>query len=316
MQQPRGTQERGLARSAIAQTIAAQYVTGRRGFTVVELLVVVAVIALLMGLLIPALRAIKTSSRQGVEMSAARQLMTAYIAYAAVHNDAVLPGYHDSPRAFDAQNLPIAGGALETARRRYLWRLAPYFNYNLRGLYLNENAELLERLEQEERTEYLYIASLVPSLGLNTEWMGGDASMSLAFLPPGHPMYEVLDLHRFYVRSMAQVLRPNELIVFASARSRGNDPTVPSQIVEGYFKVTSPYLSELSGYRWADDFHPNDEPSQFGYLSLRYDNRAVCAFVDGHTDSLTATQLKDMQHWANWATSPDWRIPRINQDQD
>src|SRR5687768_11281487 len=124
-----------------------------RGSTIVELLVVVAVVAVLVGLLLAALRSIKSSGRQTVELNAAKHLMSAYTNYAAAHNDFVIPGYadwvpykdaHPASRqllAYDKAGKEIAGGLLNTARQRYLWRLAPYLSYNLRGLYTNENEE-------------------------------------------------------------------------------------------------------------------------------------------------------------------------------
>ncbi len=54
----------------------------RRGFTLIELLVVIAVIALLMALLVPALRAAREQARRAVCLSNLRQLTTAWLLYA------------------------------------------------------------------------------------------------------------------------------------------------------------------------------------------------------------------------------------------
>ena len=59
----------------------------RRGFTLVELLVVIAIIALLMGILMPALRAAKDQVRRTVCASNLRQLMLATIIYSGEWDD-------------------------------------------------------------------------------------------------------------------------------------------------------------------------------------------------------------------------------------
>jgi prepilin-type N-terminal cleavage/methylation domain-containing protein len=293
--------------------------TKKNGFTIVELLVVIGVIALLLGILLPALSAAKSSGRQALELSTARQLMGAYTAYAAAHKDFVLPGYGDKVpntpngrvlRAYDAKGKEIAGGQLDTARKRYVWRLAPYLNYELRGLYTNQNEELLENLDQQAYADYLYKASVSPSLGLNSEWVGGDAD-AYGFLPPDSPLRNAFDFNRYYVTAMAQARNPDKLLVFASGRGKSPNPS-EGGIVEGYFRVRSPYFTTLTGYRWSTEYDPNDpEPANYGYLSPRYGGNVVTAFIDGHADVLDKRKLKDMRHWANWADAPDWRLPQI-----
>ena len=65
----------------------------RGGFTLVELLVVVAVIALLIGLLLPALSSARRAGQLVVSMSNVRQITTAALAYTYDHDDqwAVIP---------------------------------------------------------------------------------------------------------------------------------------------------------------------------------------------------------------------------------
>ncbi len=263
----------------------------RSGFTIVELLVTMGIIALLMGLLLPTLRAVRQAGNQTLEMSAARQLMVAYNGYANVHLGAVLPGYGEG-QALDASGNPINA----IAARRYPWRIAPYLDYSFRGLYLNENEDLLEKLENEDPWLYRYAVSLFPSLGLNTTWIGGDANEST-------PTY-LETFGRYYITRMAEATRPEKLIVFASAR--GTDPFGPlgSGVFEGWFRIQSPYLTT---YRWqADEFNPLDPPAHYGFLSPRYGGSSVVAFLDSHVGLLTKRQLKDMRLWANHATRPDW----------
>lgn len=62
-----------------------------RGFTLVELLVVIGVIALLIGLLLPSLGAARNAARQTVCSSNQRQLSTAWTMYANTYRDFAMP---------------------------------------------------------------------------------------------------------------------------------------------------------------------------------------------------------------------------------
>lgn len=67
-----------------------------RGFTLVELLVVIAIIALLIAILLPALTKARESARRTVCLSNLRQLYQLYQLYAVAHQDVIPIGYWDS----------------------------------------------------------------------------------------------------------------------------------------------------------------------------------------------------------------------------
>ena len=262
------------------------------GFTLVETLVVVGILAVLLGLLLSTLRGVKTSGRQMLEMSAARQLMMAYNAYANVHNGAVLPGYWTRMQARDEAGEPL--DLIPAAR--YPWRIAPYLDYNFRGLYVNENQDVLEDLEYRDRAIYRYAVSLFPSLGINGTWIGGD-EIDNTF---DHLMLR--HFGRIHMTRMSQAIRSEQLIVFASARGQDTMGPLGSSIFEGWYRIESPYFTS---YRWPDEFEPGD-PRRYGHLSPRYGGRVVAAFLDTHVGMLSKKQLKDMRHWAAQATEADW----------
>ena len=279
--------------------------TRQPGFTIVELLVVIGVMALLMGLLLPALRSVRQTASQSSEMSAARQLMLAYQTYANGNRDRVIPGYSDELPALDAAGRRIGVDVLTdirgpAARARYPWRIAPYLDYELLGLYVNENQELLEQYQQEDYDSYVYGVSLFPSLALNATWVGGN-SQEGGFDPTNLQVFG-----QYYVTTPTQVAHTDRLLVFASARG-GGDPFDP-QTREGNYRLLSPYLQLEDGYRWSESFNPGEPPSAFGFVSLRYAGRAVSAFIDGHVDVMGEEQFKDMRYWANDADRPDWAL--------
>ena len=65
--------------------------TARRGFTMIELLTVTAIIALLMSLLLPSLSAARDAARRVACLSNTRQLATAWTLYAHDHADYAMP---------------------------------------------------------------------------------------------------------------------------------------------------------------------------------------------------------------------------------
>jgi prepilin-type N-terminal cleavage/methylation domain-containing protein len=270
----------------------------RGGFTVIELLVVIAIVALVIGFSFPAISSIRNRAAQAREMVAARSLLQAWSSYATEQNGALLPGYRNGLPAFDENRNPIAAQTIGVAAARYPWRLAPYLGYNFRGLYLNENLKTLEALESTDYSNYLYLTSAYPSLGLNATWVGGDenqggfnASFQQAF-------------GKFYVSRMAEIRRTAQLIVFGSAR--GIDPMAlaDGKIEEGYFRVRSPNFTES---QWAAAYDPADAAS-CGQLSSRNGNRTVVGLADGHVEAKQVEELRDMRMWADRADVPDWKL--------
>lgn len=262
-----------------------------RAFSLVELLVVLAIIALLAGLLIPALGKAKYKAAQANEASTARQLMIAWHLYAGDHNDAVLPGYRHGLEAKDLQGRPIP----HPINARYPWRLAPYLGKNFGVMYANENRRLLGEFQRmDDPMIGIYAASVFPSLGINSVFVGGDDIE----LPPTPAAFARFG--PFCVMRVSEVRQPQRLMAFASARG-----PFEGRIVQGFYAVKPPFLAAR---RWAIEWNPADGPEAWGNVHPRFGNRAISAFVDGHSESLARPALQDMQHWANPADRPDWTI--------
>src|SRR3954449_9965873 len=71
----------------------------RRGFTLVELLVVIGIIALLISILLPSLSAAREQAKSIQCLSNLRQLSQAAVAYSGRFNSYVIPGYADTTMA-------------------------------------------------------------------------------------------------------------------------------------------------------------------------------------------------------------------------
>jgi prepilin-type N-terminal cleavage/methylation domain-containing protein len=265
-----------------------------KAFTLIELLVVIAVIAILSSLLLPALASGKRKAKKISEINAGKQLVVAWQLYADEHEDDVLPGYTSQAEAYDHKGNPLGS----PIRDRYPWRIAPYLGGNFRSIYVNEARRFLDDAENRSHDEYVYRASLYPSLGYNSVFLGGDEqkfnpSLAAASFGTG-----------WLVTRASNITRPSDVIAFASARSR------PGRTRDefGYYVVHPPFLTSR---KWDPDYASSAQPERYGYVHLRWGGRAVAAMTDGHVDSMGFSQLQDMRHWANTATSPDWIIPAL-----
>ncbi len=273
-----------------------------RGFTISELLVVVAVLAVLIGLVLPGMSHMRAAARRTTEISAARQLMVGFLAYATDHQGRVLPGYHPEPtlRAEDESGSNMYD--LGPVGARYPWRLAPYLDYDVRGLYVDR--WVLSGFE--DATNYPYLVSLYPSMGMNGTFIGGDGSAEgLGF----NDLYSNI-FGSFYITRLADARHPQRLITFASARIDLDDGSDATPVVEGYFIVRPPYLNER---KWTDAYpvdvtSDSDRAADWGYVSLRHRRKAVTAMLDGSTATLGEGELLDMRRWSDAASMPDWTL--------
>jgi type II secretory pathway pseudopilin PulG len=264
-----------------------------RGLTITELIVVIGIIALLLGLLLPMLRAARTSAHLTVDQNAARHLMLAYATYATVNLDQLLPGHRLGLEATDPGGKPVE----PSAAARYPWRIAPYLDYAIRDLFAPGTRDLLENLEVASPGRYRYAVSKYPALGLNSTWLGGDDEDT---------MFHAQAVYgRYYATHFSRVRRPHQMVTFAS--TWGVDTLGPPQgTVQGWYVVKSPWDHSR---RWEHLPYEPDDPEWWGHLAFRYgyyDAEALVAFLDGHQELRAEDGLDDMRLWAEPADAKEW----------
>jgi prepilin-type N-terminal cleavage/methylation domain-containing protein/prepilin-type processing-associated H-X9-DG protein len=271
----------------------------RSAFTLIELLVVVAIICILTTLSIAVAGKVKKHGNLTRELSAGRNLATAYILYANEHDGELLGGYvSDAEEVLDDTGREVTN----PANGRYPWRLAKYLPGPVKGtLIVNEQEKLTE---QKDHDFYVYLVAFAPTFGINATYLGGDFRSSLA------PTQGALNRYGlFCITRLSQAIKPQKLIVFASAHYKSGVEGEQQQ--QGHHTITPPNTTTR---RWSAEYDEKGLAEEHGYVHLRYGGKAVTVMLDGHVELLDYEQLKDMRRWSNQAAEldqPDFKISRL-----
>ncbi|MEO5917769.1 MAG: type II secretion system protein [Luteolibacter sp.] len=260
------------------------------GFTLIETLVTISIIAVLATIGMVGVRSAREKAKTIVEINAARNLITGYLGNAAENNGQVIAGYQNDPAATNLEGKLLA----DPMNARYPWRLAPSVPA-VKGVLLYNGTE--SALEAENRD---YLVSVHPNMGINATLVGGHFGGG----SPLAPTPRIIAAYgKFYLSHLAESEDPGKLVVFASARSGKNQP--------GYFEVRSPNLTSRV---WSSaKFTAESQAPTHGFVDFRWGGKAVAAMLGGNVELLDETQLRDMRRWSHQAAranDPDFMITR------
>ncbi len=197
----------------------------RRAFTLMELLIVVAVIALLVGLVAVTLRGVRGAASRTNSLSALRQMVMGYTLYSHDNNGRLLPGYIDTTLMDPGEPfkdlrvlLPSGESLIDVDMQSYVWRLAPYVDDSWQTFFEEADAGAMagfsaeyQRMENQSHT--LGSISEHPSFGLNSIFVGGDSAHGGV---ENHNPWDGDQPEKAATR-LSHVLNPTTLIVFAPA---------------------------------------------------------------------------------------------------
>ncbi len=279
---------------------------GRGGFTLVELLVVVAVIGVLLAALLPAVSMARKEAERITELAAVRSLLTGFHSYALDHDDKAIVGFPDpagrtsSRPSVDWSVTDGMGNEIGSfiTVQRYPFRLGPWIGHEWIGnTHVGDRAAALDDLFEDVRADpktiwrWHYEVSLFPTFGYNADFVGGN---EMKPSPAGE---------RVHVDRLTRAASPSELIGFATAFGTPGAFGTSDGPIPGYFYVRPPE----AGVEWAG--FENTDALSFGNVYPKFAGSAVTGFVDGSAGSLSVSELRDRRMWSDVArrlNDPDW----------
>lgn len=221
---------------------------------------------MLTAILIPTASAVRASAAKTIEISAARQLMPAYLLAAQDRRGVLLPSSSFGQNAFSESGQAITGVAA-----RWPHHLRPYLGNRFRAtLYINDQVAYYDRFSKDN-----YRLGIAPSFGLNARFVGGDGAL-LVDRP---------------ITRLNQVHEPASLIAFVATRDRALDPAA------GFFTVTAPCYWVGSGTPVYANSNPASDRA-YGHVAARWSGHATVAFLDGSVALRSSEDLRDMRLWS------------------
>ncbi len=247
-------------------------------FTLIELLVVISIIALLIGILLPALGAARDAARSTVAMTQIKNLNLAMGVYATDHRD-YLP-MHSSPSSWNP-------------RTRWFDYLFPYLQSI--DIYVSPN---LDPAQREASTRY-FAHTNDPA----DPYPGGP----VAFAGYGYN-FQYLGNSRFnptFHRNLADITATSDTVAIGdcSGSRAGSSGAMPGHSSEAVYAIDPPLISARTAhpdgrayYAGSSVNEPGGNPDTYLWRSWtmeRNNGSANVTFIDGHGESVKAADLDD-----------------------
>jgi prepilin-type processing-associated H-X9-DG protein len=269
----------------------------------IELLVVIGTIALLLGILFPALRGAVASSKKTTELNYLKELNKAWTMYSSSANGYLLPGYvdEDSQEYWDLEYHYPNDELIDPFNAiTYPWRIASYLDATAYDVFLGyRNDDLKDMVADAAAVAY------EPQFGYNMFYVGGhwttddpqqrpQATYDFAAIPNGPP--------GVVSKTTSQIRDSSGLITFAGsvALRPGQYKDLDDRTPGSYFVVPSRGPSPtFNGVQQWWPFAGDDRTIDVGVATSvpmpRYNGMVSVAFADGHVSPQRLSALIDQQ---------------------
>jgi prepilin-type N-terminal cleavage/methylation domain-containing protein len=261
-----------------------------RGFTLVELLVVIGVIALLIAMLMPALSGARKSAAKVKAAAHLRQLVTGYIQYSIDNRGALLLGYPPAAVNGVPVTAELTDGTIvgTPTSQRYPWRLIRY---------VGDVWPIVYYYGDVPETDYQ--KGLYAGFGLNSVFLGGHDGGFFQGYVGDRP-----NTGKHVMFKASEIRRAADQIVFTESRRPEQGES------DGFFYVLPPRgHAPGADRRWwvVENGKAVAKTGVAGGLPVgRFDKSVLAAFFDGHVEPKTATQLEDMRLWNSRADDAEF----------
>ncbi|MEX2217193.1 MAG: type II secretion system protein [Phycisphaerales bacterium] len=318
----------------------------RSAFTLIELLLVIAIVVLLISILLPALGHAKATARMLMEQAAISQQNVANASYVVDYKDKMLPAAphwnwaHGSGSGYYwmSPKDPLDRSVTMQDSTCKVWPLHFLSAANFPYQQLQRDKATFDEFFARDKVGHGaggFHAALAfhPSFGFNGVYVGGSYPHGAfrrgppAGLPGPNPKVSGGD---FYVTDVSRVNYADRLMVFLSTRggdvsqggwwNYGQSNPDSGTIRPGYWIALPPRphptargganVAYTLGGGWHSSNHwdPKLQPSAWGMVHPRHFKKAVTVAFDGHVEMQTLLQLRDMRRWSNFAKKADWNF--------
>ncbi|MGI9015037.1 MAG: type II secretion system protein [Phycisphaerales bacterium] len=274
--------------------------SSRSGFTLVEILVVVGIIAVLIAILLPALSSARGTSEKTAELNSLRQIGMGWSMYSEYSNSRILPGYIapdvqtawnvSFPLKYDDTTVPQAQAA------SYPWRLLPYLDQNH---FLIDDYTQLSDSDPRPRLDNI---AFEPAFGYNAHYIGGWFE---AVEPNGRPVVR-FEAANVIARTVTSLRRPSENIIFTSSANRNTGDRfaeVKDNIAGSHFVM--PPIVAMSR-QWDSEGSNLIVMATTSVPIMRYTHQIAVLNADGHTEGSSPDGLNDQRRWIPIADRADF----------
>ncbi len=294
-----------------------------KAFTIVEILVVVGILALLLGMLLPALSGAQKRSHKHKELNAVRQVGLGWTLYANANNDKILPGYLDRQvqqrwrvRYQYPNHLDIPAGSIAGP---WTWRLLPYLENDLLTVHGYADEEGYETVTLDPSATgatanamqaFANPIAFEPAFGYNAYYVGGWWTMDSGLARPQFfdaqsEIEGTMKPVNLLSKSIGTIRRPTQLVTFCSSSSLapGVYRKFPKTQLGSHLVVPS-WLGDVEQWQWVGALQVHvAATAPIG----RYNGLAATLYADGHTGANKPDELADMRKWIDRAKTRDFR---------